>query len=252
MSVKVLAEAPRTWPSDQSIELARVFWEVAVGGEAFDPLVEVEASTLLDAELACDKVAVEAERVVETTSGEAGKVVGAGGGAGVGEVPDPLVGLAVTRMFVEVVAPVRVTDVAEALVTVPPRVRLFVARVTDGPVSFRLPAIDTESDRRMPLRVVKKFPATSKLFSPSIPLMKRPPAAVLQMCSQDRTKTLSPVKSRVLSRNRSAPFRKRFRMPVEPPAGGADAAPDTWTGVMTGCGVCNADGVGPAVALALT
>ena len=36
------------------------------------------------------------------------------------------------------------------------------------------------------------------------------------------------------------------------PAGGADAAPDTWTGVMTGCGVCNADGVGPAVALALT
>ena len=172
--------------------------------------------------------------------------------AGVGEAPDPLVGFAATTMFVAAVVPVRVTDVAEALVTVPPRVRLFVARVTDGPVSFRLPAIDTESDRRTPFRVVKKFPATSKLFSPSIPLMKRPPAAVLQVFSQAKTKTLSPLKLRVLSRNRSVPFRNRFRMLLEPPAGETGAVPDAWTGVMTGCGACSTDGAAPAVALALT
>lgn len=227
---------------------ALVFCEAPVGGEALVPLAEVETLTLTDAELACDVVPVEAERVVETTSGGGGEVVG----AGVGEAPDPLVGFAATTMFVAAVAPVRVTDVAEALVTVPPRVRLFVARVTDEPVSFRSPAMDTEPDRRLPLRVVKTFPATSKLFSPSIPEMKRPPAAVLQVFSQAKTKTLSPLKSRVLSRNRSAPFRNRFRMLLEPPAGGAVAAPDSWTGVMTGCGACNADGVGPAVALALT
>ena len=153
-------------------------------------------------------------------------------------------------MFVAAVAPVRVTDVAEALVTVPPSFRLSVARVTDGPVSFRSPAMDTEPDRRLPLRVVKKSPTTSKLFSPWIPDMNRPPAPMLQLVTQEETRTLSPVKSRVLlSKTRLLPFTKYFRMPAGSTVCGVLS--DALIGWLT-FGACSTEGVAPAVALALT
>lgn len=160
--------------------------------------------------------------------------------------------LAVTRMFVAAVVPVRVTDVAEALVTVPPSFRLSVARVTDGPVSFRSPAMDTEPDCRLPLRVVKKSPVTSKLFSPWIPDMNRPPAPMLQLVTQEETRTLSPVKSRVLlSRTRLLPFTKYFRMPAGSTVGVMVVVINAVVGWMT-VGTCSTEGVAPAVALALT
>jgi len=66
-------------------------------------------------------------------------------------------------MLVLVFAPVRTSAVALVLETVPPRVRLLVARVTDGLVRVTLPRMLTDWAWRRPEMVVWVPAATDRL-----------------------------------------------------------------------------------------
>lgn len=212
----MLAELERT----VLLTFATVNWDAVtppLGLEAADVEV-VTAATNVEAELAELAVVVVVDRLAERTSGD---VVGAVVVEDVDEVDagGDVVGFAATTMLVEVADPVTIREVADVLVTLPPSVRLLVARVTEGPASFTSPARAMEPELRTPLRVVKKFAATEKEARPLRLDTNRPPAVDAQVFSQKNTNTLRPVKSRELSRNRSAPFRKRCSTEADPLGG---------------------------------